>query len=452
MLGDLNESKALRKEAHAMSFVPSFMALLQELNVIMTTPTFQNFLVIAYGWVFARRRTVTAMIQAAGAVGAKHHSTFHRFFAAARWSLDELGLATFDLVRPWLGETIFLALDDTLARKSGRRMFGAGMHHDPLISSRKLAVLNWGHSWLVLGVLVKLPFRDDRYFCLPILFRLYLNKSAAAKARRVYRTRPELAVEMLRVLSAQRNMLHFHVVADSLYGGKSVLGELPANCDLTSRLHLDARLYDSPPARQPGTRGRTRKRGDRLASPREMLDGRAQRRTLELYGRKEKVRLAHTVARSEADLSRQLRIVAVESLNTEGRIQAFYSTAHQVSALQVLAWYAQRWAIEQTFQETKGHLGFEQPQGWTRRAVERTAPLAMLLYSLIVVWFAHHGYRQWQPPERPWYRSKRGPAFVDMLDMLRNETLHAGIISLGLRGPGSRKIIHTLQQVSSLAA
>lgn len=435
-----------------MSFVISFVELLQELNGVMTAPTFQNFLVIAYGWVFARRRRVTAMIQAAGAVGGKHHSTFHRFFAAARWSLDELGLATFKLIQPWLGETIYLALDDTLARKSGRRMFGVGMHHDPLISSRKLAVLNWGHSWVVLGVLVKLPFRDDRWFCLPILFRLYLNKSAAAKARRVYRTRPELAVEMLRVLSAHGKMLHFHVVADSLYGGKSVLHELPANCDLTSRLHLEARLYDAPLERQPGTRGRTRKRGDRLASPRQMLEARARRVTLELYGRKEQVRLAETVARSEADLARPLRVVAVESLNTERRIQAFYSTASQANALQVLAWYARRWAIEQTFQETKGYLGFEQPQGWTRRAVERTAPLAMLLYSLIVVWFAHHGHRHWQVPERPWYRSKRGPAFVDMLDTLRTQTLHSNIISMGLRGPGSRKIIHTLQQVTSLAA
>lgn len=435
-----------------MDFVPSFAALLQELNVIMTAPTFQNFLVIAYGWVFARRRTVTSMIQAAGAVGTKHHSVFHRFFAAACWSLDEFGLVTLRLIRPWLGETVYLALDDTLARKSGRRMFGTGMHHDPLVSSRKLAVLNWGHSWVVLGVLVRMPFRSDRWFCLPILFRLYLNKSAAERARRMYRTRPELAVAMLKVLSAAEKTLHFHVVADSLYGGKSVLGNLPANCQLTSRLHLDARLYDAPAPRRPGQRGPTRKRGERLASPRQMLHERARRASLELYGRKERVRLAETVARSEADLARPLRVVAVESLASHGRLQAFYSTCHEAAAGQVLAWYARRWAIEQTFQETKGYLGFEQPQGWTRRAVERTAPLAMLLYSLIVVWFAHHGHRRWQAPERPWYRSKRGPAFVDMLDTLRAETLHSNIIALGLRGPGSRKIIQTLQQVSSLAA
>lgn len=435
-----------------MSFVISFVELLQELNVVMTTPTFQNFLVIAYGWVFARRRTVTAMIQAAGAVGSKHHSAFHRFFATARWSLDELGLATLGLLRPWLGETVFLALDDTLARKSGRRMFGVGMHHDPLVSSRKLAVLNWGHSWVVLGVLVRFPFRDDRWFCLPILFRLYLNKSAAQRARRVYRTRPELAVEMLRVLTNREKSLCFHLVADSLYGGKSVLRELPANCHLTSRLHLDARLYDAPPARRPGQRGRERKRGERLASPRTMLEDPARRVSLELYGRSERVRLAETVARSEADLARSLRVVAVASLASHGRLQAFYSTVHEAAGEEVLAWYARRWAIEQTFQETKGHLGFEQPQGWTRRAVERTAPMGMLLYSLIVIWFANHGHRQWQAPARPWYRSKQGPAFVDMLDTLRAETLHSNVISLGLRGPGSRKIIQTLQQVSSLAA
>lgn len=435
-----------------MGFVPSFVVLLQELSVVMTTPTFQNFLTIAYGWVFARRRTVTAMIQAAGAVGAKHHSAFHRFFAAACWSLDGLGLAVFDVMRPWLGETVPLALDDTLARKSGRRMFGCGMHHDPLISSRELAVLNWGHSWVVLGVLVKLPFRDDRYFCLPVLFRLYLNKPAAERARRVYRTRPELAVEMLHVLARHGKSLHFHLVADSLYGGKSVLRELPANCELTSRLHLDARLYDAPPVRQPGTRGRTRKRGDRLPAPRAMLDRRARRRTLALYGRHERVRLAEVVARSEADLARPLRVVAVQSLATSGRLQAFYSTCHEATAEEVLTWYARRWAIEQTFQETKGYLGFEEPPGWSRRSAERTAPLAMLLYSLVVVWFAGHGHRLWQAPHRPWYRSKRGPTFVDMLDTLRRETLRTGVISLGLRGPGSRKIIHTLQQVSSLAA
>ena len=115
-------------------------------------------------------------------------------------------------------------------------MFGTGMHHDPLLSSRGKAITNWGHSWVVLGVIVELPFRRGHYYCLPILFRLYLNKKSAAKHRRAYRTRPELAVEMLELLCNHRKSRRFHVVADSAYGGQSVLCYLPTNCDLTSRL------------------------------------------------------------------------------------------------------------------------------------------------------------------------------------------------------------------------
>jgi DDE superfamily endonuclease len=281
---------------------------------------------------------------------------------------------------------------------------------------------------------------------------LSLNREAAERARRVYRTRPQLAVEMLDVLCQHGKSRRFHVVADSLYGGKSVLLHLPDNCDLTSRLHLDARLYDRPPTRRPGTNGRPRTRGARLPTPRQMLQARCRQVELNIYGRHDRARLADAQARWHADPKRLLRIVAVQPLTGGRTTQAFYSTCALASAEQVLLRYAQRWAIEQTFQETKSHLGFEQPQGWSRRAVERTAPVAMLLYSLIVLWFADHGHHQWQAPARPWYGSKRGPAFADMLDTLRQNTLRTTVSTLGLHGPGSRKIIHTLQQVASLAA
>ena len=202
-----------------MILVPSFVELLQPLQVVMTVPTFDNLLTILGGWVYARRRTVTGMIVAAGAVGRKHHSTFHRLFASASWSLDALGLAVFALIEPWLDTdaAVMLALDDTLARKRGVKMFGVGMHHDPLISSRKTAVVNWGHSWVVLTVLVKFPFCDRRCFALPILLRLYLNKNAADKAKRAYRTRPQLAVRMFGVLCSTYKNRRFHVIADSAY-------------------------------------------------------------------------------------------------------------------------------------------------------------------------------------------------------------------------------------------
>ena len=96
----------------------------------------------------------------------------------------------------------------------------------------------------------------------------------------------------------------------------------------------------------------------------------------------------------------------------------------------VLTWYAMRWSIEVAFQSSKTHLGFEEPQGWTRRAVERTAPTAMLLYSLIVLWFAGSGHRHDHPPNRPWYTTKRHASFADMLTTLkRRQHQGAGFVN-----------------------
>jgi hypothetical protein len=83
-----------------MELVSSFRHLLQVFAVRMTAPSFERFVVLVTGWIFAARRTVTGMIVAAGTQQTKHHSAFHRFFAKASWSLDALGLTVFSLIEP----------------------------------------------------------------------------------------------------------------------------------------------------------------------------------------------------------------------------------------------------------------------------------------------------------------------------------------------------------------
>lgn len=435
-----------------MCFVSSFAVQLQELAAVMTVPSFQNFVTVLTGWAFARRKTVTGMLTAVGVAGKRHHAAFHRLFAQAAWSLDALGLAVFRMLEPWLDDgTVFVAIDDTLARKRGLKTFGVGMHHDPLLSSRGKAITNWGHSWVVLGVIVRFPRWPKRVFCLPILFRLYLNEQASARARRVRRSRPELAVEMLQVLCKSRNNRRFHAIADSAYGGQSVLCALPDNCELTSRLVLDARLYALPAPRAAGSRGRPRKRGERMPTPDEMLKARTRRLTLDQYGRRDRVRVAETTACVFAAPGRLLRVAAVEPLTGGRKRQAFFSTNHAASAQQVLTWYAQRWSIEVAFHDSKTHLGFEEPQGWTRRAVERTAPTAMLLYSLIVNWFASEGHRHYRPTITSWY-VKPHASFGDMLATLRRQSIRELTFTWGLHGPGSQKLLQTLENLTSLAA
>jgi hypothetical protein len=396
------------------------------------------------------------MIMAAGvAVGHKHHSAYHRLFSAARWSLDELGLAVFGLlILPLLGSgLVLLGIDDTLARKRGLKVFGVGMHHDPLLSTRKTAITNWGHCWVILGVILKLPFCGERWFCLPILFRLYVPKKTAGKKRLPYHTKPQLAVQMLQLLCGRLENRSFHAVGDSTYGGKSVLLHLPANCGLTSRLKMDARLYDAPPARCKSRKpGRPRKRGTRLPTPQQMLAGRCRHLTLGIYGRKDKSRVAECVARVYAAPDRPLKIVAVEPLTGGRKSQAFFSTCADDTAQQLLTRYAARWSLEVTNHDAKGQLGFEQPQGWTARAVQRTAPAAMLLYSMVVLWFSREGHQHYRPPTRPWYISKTDTSFADMLATLRCQSVRSEVLSMHLHGSGSRNVVKCLIHVVNQAA
>jgi len=435
-----------------MDLVPGFQELLQGLSAVMTAPSFESLRTVASGWLFSGRGIVTRIIVAAGPGATKHFSAYHRLFSVASWSLDAAGIALFTMIAPSLEGVVMVGLDDTLARKRGLRMFGTGMHHDPLASTRSRAFVRWGHSWVVLGVIVSLPSRPGHWIFLPLLFRLYLNRQSAAQHGTRYRTRPELGIEMLRILCSSHEHRRFHAVADSAYGGRNVLARLPANCDLTSRLLLTARLYDARPERLPGTNGRPRKRGQRVASPAQMLEGRCRRVSLSIYGRSYRSRVADQIAHVFAVPDRRLRIVASEALEGGRGQEAFYSTCHQASAEDIIRWYAMRWSVEVTFRDSKQCLGFEEPQGWSRKSVERTAPLAMLLHTLVVLWFANEGHRLWRPPARRWYPGKSAPSFADMLATLRRASVRRHVLALAPRGPGSKKLARLLENAVAMAS
>ena len=61
----------------------------------------------------------------------------------------------------------------------------------------------------------------------------------------------------------------------------------------------------------------------------------------------------------------------------------------------------------------------EDPANRLPKAVERTAPMALILYSLVVVWFHRTGHHFVRFPFRPWYPKKGEPSFADMLTTLR---------------------------------
>jgi DDE superfamily endonuclease len=144
-----------------MELTSSFLALLQDFAPVFNTPTFTTFVQIVTGWVLSQRhRFITEIIFSAGHVGDGHWCRFHRFFSLSAWSLDGFALNLAKLVVSIIapGATRLWAVDDTLCRRRGLTLYGAGMHHDPLISSRKKPLVSWGHDWVVLCILVVHPF------------------------------------------------------------------------------------------------------------------------------------------------------------------------------------------------------------------------------------------------------------------------------------------------------
>lgn len=128
-----------------MQLTPSFRVLLQHFRVVFTAPAFRLFVLILTGWALSsRHRFITECIFTAGQVGLGHWSCFHRFFSHYAWSLDDLcqALARLLIRRFYPDGPILLAADDTLCRKRGLGLFGAGMHHDPLLSSKALKVFS----------------------------------------------------------------------------------------------------------------------------------------------------------------------------------------------------------------------------------------------------------------------------------------------------------------------
>ena len=417
-----------------MQLTPSFQSLLQKFRHVFTAPTFATFLALATGWCLSHRhRYVTELIQSSGATRRGHHSRYHRFFSDAVWSIDDLfeSLARELVATFYPTGTIELGVDDTLCRKRGLSIFGTGMHHDPLISSRKKPLVSWGHDWVILSLLVpRPPWSPTKVWALPVGMRLYRNRQGVTKGRKGqkrpvdpnHRTRPERAVELIGQFARLFPGRSIVVSGDSAYGGKSVLQHLPANVDLISRVAPNAALYEPAPPRRPGQKGASRKKGHRRPGLAEWAADATPWEELEFdqYGLHATLKVK--VIRAlyyKAGKDRLLTIVLVRDVTGGRPDQMFYCTQTDWDARTILAHYAARWSVEVMHSNSKQLMGLEDPANRTAPAVERTAPLGLVLYGLTVVWFHREGHRQVSYPDRPWYPGKAEPSYADILGTLR---------------------------------
>jgi hypothetical protein len=439
-----------------MELTQSFLDLLQHFSAVFTVPTFQTFVAICNGWVLSHRhRFITDVIFSGGNVAKGHWARFHRFFSDAAWDLDTLNMCLALLVAKVLAPTgtLLLAVDDTLCRKRGLTIYGTGMHHDPLISSKAKPLVSWGHDWVVLSLVIVHPFwAPTKVFALPIAQRLYKNLQGRTKGKNKkkitsansttpsqrrarkpkppadHRTRPQLAVELIHLAASWFPNRDILVSGDSAYGGKSVLSKLPANVHLISHVHCKGALYEPPPNQDAaaGRKGRPRKKGARLPGMTAWANDATKPWTemsFDQFGLHATLQVkVQQALYYKAGGSRLLTIVLTRDKLGQRPDQMFYCTNLAWDVRQILGVYAHRWAIECTFENCKQYLGLEDPANRVRLAVSRTAPMALFLYSMIVVWFHTLGHRLVKFPERPWYKNKKEPSFADMLTTLRQQT------------------------------
>ncbi|MHB8575187.1 MAG: IS701 family transposase [Dehalococcoidia bacterium] len=426
----------------------SFLGLLTAFQPCFHAPSSRNFQLLVSGWIQGLgRRTVTAVVLAAGAVGQHHSSVFHRFFSRAQWSLDAVGRVVFTLALAWLptDAPLYLLVDDTLARKHGNCIGLASLHHDPVLSTGRKPFTSFGHVWVTLALWVPLPMGQQRGFALPLLFRLYTGSKrggeAAVAGKRAgkrqraaqtahasapRRTKLELARELIDLIAGWAGERTLYVVADSAYAGRMLLEARPANVHSISRLRLDAALWSRPPKRRMGQKGRPRRRGRRLPTPQALAATRRhwQRVAVSIYGRTVTTQAFTLTALWYAALRDQpVRIVVVRDPRGRRQDEACFCTDLTVDAPFVLEGSARRWTLEVTYHDSKQWLGLEDPQNQTSLAVQRTAPMAFLVYDLVLLWYAGRSAEPQAPTwvQRPWYRQKTTPSFLDMLTALRRE-------------------------------
>jgi hypothetical protein len=419
----------------------SLLSLLAGLAPLFTAPSFRTFCGLACGFL-ARpgKPTVCGMLEGAGLSRLWPHDRAHSFFSRARWKPDELGLAVARLALSLLvpdGEPVAVAIDDTLFRRRGKKVWAASWFHDG--SAQGPAKTGYGNNWVVLAVIVRIPM-IARPVAVPVMAKLVIKGSNSA-------SRLWLARRMTGQLAGALPGRAIHVTADSAYAGGELKG-LPAGVTWTTRLRKDAALHALPPQRT-GKRGRPRVKGDRLPSLARLAATTAFTQvTVTRYGKTVAVQAAVATCLWHSVFgSRPVTVVIVRDKSASGLDIALVTTDTTAAAAQVIERYATRWAIEVAIQDAKQLFGAGQARNRTARAVERTLPFQLACQAIAVLWYATAGHDPADAENRrsaaPWYTTKSQPSTADMTAKLRR-------VIIAARFHVSRPGHPTRQEISAL--
>ena len=394
------------------------------------------------------RRTVTSLLRITGRSHERHFVNYHRVLSRAAWCPRAgarilLGLLI-DAFAP-IGPVV-MALDDTVERRWGRRIKARGIYRDPVRSSDAHFVKTSGLRWMSLMLLAPVPWAG-RVWALPFVTTLVPSERSCCEQGRRHKTLIDVGRQL--ALQARRWLpdRDLVLVADSGFAALLFLDAMRrAGITAITRLRLDAALYDPAPPRPPGTLGRPRKKGARLPTLSDVLaDEGTLWQSLHVpgwYGAGERmieITSATAVWRHAGLPVVPIRWVLIRDPQNRFAPQALLCTDPARDPAQIVGWFARRWQVEVTFQEARAHLGVETQRQWSDKAIARTTPCLLALFSIVTLLAGQlPAHQRRRVAATAWYTKSR-PTFSDALAAVRREIWREQALATSPRRPDQTK-------------
>ena len=374
------------------------------------------------------RRTVTTALRVMGLGQTPRFTSYHRVLNRNTWSSRDLARRLLALlVRTMVpAGPLVIGLDDTLERRRGTKITAKGIDRDPVRSSHSHFVKASGLRWLSLMLLAPVPFAGATW-ALPVFTVLAPSERFHQERGTRHKTLLDWGRQMLLQVRRWLPERRIIAVADSSFAALDFLGAVRGYVTLITRLRLDANLFAPAPARRKGQNGRPRRKGERLPK----LDERLTRadtpwRRVSVtgwYGEGERTLeiASETAVWFHGGLPVvPLRWVLVRDPEQRFKPQAFLCTDEAADPVQILQWFILRWQLEVTFEEARRHLGLETQRQWTDKAIVRTTPALLALFSLVTLWAGALFAQTHRPPRQASWYSKQNLTFSDALAAVRH--------------------------------
>jgi hypothetical protein len=314
---------------------------------------------------------------------------YHRVLSKAQWNEFRLAKILLGLLIVLLpsGVPILIAMDETLERRSRKKITAKGCYRDACRSSHGLVVKCFGLKWLCAALIVKLPW-SNRYWALPFMTVLCTSKKHDEQKGVKHKTSIDRAIQTVYIIS--RLLKRSWILLGD--GGFACirLGHActKSGVTLVSRLRLDAALFDEVIMSVHKRRGRRRVKGQKRQTFKHQLKNEKiqwQECKVAWYGRVLKtVKLYPGVNLWYKSGERPLKIRWVVVMDPEtNRTEAFFSTDTNMDAITIVESFVLRWNLEVTFEEVRANLGVETQRQWSVKAIRRTTPVLMGLFSLV---------------------------------------------------------------------